>query len=133
MGKYYRFDNGTVVTATQYIGENKDLVSNAKKHRSAVNDYIVGIAKAILFLGRTLFKEPVTEEDEINLTDKDGFLISDEELQERYRQDFQVGLMSKKSYLMKARGMSEEQALKEIKEANADNPSVEEIIGNNAE
>lgn len=133
MGKYYRFDNGTVVTATQYIGENKDLVSNAKKHRSAVNEYVVGIAKAILFLGRTLFKQPVTEEDEINLTDKDGFLISDEELQDRYRQDFQAGLMSKKSYLMKARGMSEEQALKEIADANADNPTVEQIIGANNE
>lgn len=131
MGKYYRFDNGTVVTATQYIGENKDLVSNAKKHRSALNEYVVGIAKSILFIGRTLFNEPVTEEDEIVLTDKDGFLISDEELQERYRQDYQAGLMSKKSYLMKARGMSEEQAIKEIQEVNKENPSVEQIIGEN--
>lgn len=120
MGKYYRFDNGTVVTATQYIGENKDLVSNAKKHRNAVNEYVVGIAKAILFIGRTLFNENVTEEDEINLTDKDGFLISDEELQERYRQDYQAGLMSKKTYLMKARGMSEEQAIKELEEVKKD-------------
>ena len=133
MGKYYRFDNGTVVTATQYIGENKDLVSNAKKHRSAVNEYAVGIAKAILLIGRMLFNEPVTEEDEINLTDKDGFLISDEELQDRYREDFQAGLMSKKRYLMKARGMSEEQAIKEIEEAKADNPTVEQIIGGNNE
>jgi hypothetical protein len=131
MGKYYRFDNGTVVTATQYIGENKDLVSNAKKHRSALNEYVVGIAKSILFIGRTLFNEPVTEEDEIALTDKDGFLISDEELQERYRQDYQAGLMSKKSYLMKVRGMSEEQAIKEIQEVNKENPSVEQIIGEN--
>lgn len=133
MGKYYRFDNGTVVTATQYIGENKDLVSNAKKHRNAVNEYVVGIAKAILFIGRTLFNKPVTEEDEINLTDKDGFIISDEELQERYRQDYQAGLMSKKKYLMKARGMSEEQALQEIEEAKKDNPTVEQIIGANNE
>lgn len=131
LGKYYRFENGTVVTATQYIGENKDLVSNAKKHRNAVNEYTTAIARAILFLGRTLFKQNVTEEDKITLTDKDGFLISDEELQDRYRQDFQAGLMSKKSYLMKARGMSEQQALKEIEEANADNPSIEEIIGSN--
>lgn len=133
MGKYYRFDNGTVVTATQYIGENKDLVSNAKKHRSAVNEYTVGIARAILLVGRLLFNEQVTEEDTITLTDKDGFLISDEELQERYRQDFQAGLMSKKSYLMKARGYSEEQAIKELQEINAETPSVEAIIGGNNE
>lgn len=133
MGKYYRFENGTVVTATQYIGENRDLVSNAKKHRSAVNEYVVGIAKAILFIGRVLFNEPVDETDNIELTDKDGFLISDEELQDRYRQDYEAGLMSKKKYLMKARGMTEEMALKEIKEANEDNPTVEQIIGGNNE
>lgn len=128
LGKYYRFENGTVVTATQYIGENKDLVANAKKHRNAVNEYTVGIAKAILFIGRILFNEDVTEEDEIELTDKDGFLISDEELQDRYRQDFQAGLISKKTYLMKARGYSEEQAIKELQEINTDNPSIEAII-----
>ena len=127
MGKYYRFENGTVVTATQYIGENRDLVSNAKKHRSAVNEYVVGIARAILF------NQPVDETDKIELTDKDGFLISDEELQDRYRQDYEAGLMSKKKYLMKARGMTEEMALKEIEEAKEDNPTVEQIIGGNNE
>jgi hypothetical protein len=39
--------------------------------------------------------------------------------------------MSKKSYLMKVRGMSEEQAIKEIQEVNKENPSVEQIIGEN--
>lgn len=129
LGKYYRFENGTVVTATQYIGENKDLVSNAKKHRSALNEYTVGIAKSILFIGREVFNQGVTEEDEINLTDKDGFLISDEELQDRYRQDFSNGLMSKLSYLMKARGMSEEMAKKELEQIMQDNQRVQDLIG----
>lgn len=132
MGKYYRFDNGTVVTATQYIGENKDLVANAKKHRNAVNEYTVGIAKAILLVGRLLFKQSVTEDDNIQLTDKDGFLISDEELQDRYRQDLQAGLISKKTYLMKARDMSEEQAMKELEEINTENP-INTVMGGNQE
>jgi A118 family predicted phage portal protein len=134
LGKgYYRFENGTVVTATQYLGENKDLVGNAKKHRSALNEYTIGIAKAILLLGRLLFKQPVTEEDEITLTDKDGFLISDEELQDRYRQDLQAGLMSKKSYLMKARNMTEQQAEQELAQINEDNPSISDLIGSKVE
>lgn len=130
LGKgYYKFENGTVVTATQYLGENKDLVGNAKKHRRALNSYTVGIARAILLLGRILFNENTDENDEIQLTNKDGFLVSDEELQEQYRQDFQAGLMSKKTYLMKARGMTEEQALKELEEVQKDNPSLESILG----
>lgn len=134
LGKgYYRFENGTVVTATQYLGENKDLVGNAKKHRTAVNDYTEALAKGVLLLGRILFGQNVTEEDTITLTDKDGFLISDEELQDRYRQDLQAGLISKKTYLMKARGMSEEQAIKELEEVAKDNPTVDQLIGGSNE
>lgn len=130
LGKgYYRFENGTVVTATQYLGENKDLVGNAKKHRRALNSYTVGIARAILLLGRILFNENTNENDNIQLTNKDGFLVSDEELQEQYRQDFQAGLMSKKTYLMKARGMTEEQAIRELEEVQKDNPTLESLIG----
>lgn len=129
----YKFEGGSVVTATQYIGENQDLVSNAKKHRKALNDYTVGIARAILLLGRILFNQEVDENDNIQLTNKDGFLISDEELQEQYRQDFQAGLMSKVTYLMKARGMTEEQATAEIEKVNKDNPKIDDLLGINNE
>lgn len=130
LGKgYYRFENGTVVTATQYLGENKDLVGNAKKHRKRLNSYTVGIARSILLLGKLLWGEKLDENDIITLTDKDGFLISDEELQEQYRQDYNAGLMSKVTYLQKARGMSEELALKEIELAKKDNPQLKDLVG----
>lgn len=129
LGKgYYKFENGTIVTATQYLGENKDLVGNAKKHRSALNEYCVGLARSILLLGRLVFGEQLNENDEMDLIDKDGFLVSDEELQEQYRQDFQAGLMSKLTYLMKARGMTEEQAKNELELAREDNPQLKDLI-----
>lgn len=134
LGKgYYKFENGTVVTATQYLGENKDLVGNAKKHRSALNEYTVGIARAILLLGRILFNQATDENDNIQLTNKDGFLVSDEELQEQYRQDFQAGLMSKTTYLMKARGMTEEQAKQELEKVKQENPSIDDLLGTRGE
>ena len=130
LGKgYYKFENGTVVTATQYLGENKDLVGNAKKHRRALNDYTTGIARAILLLGRILFNKGTDENDNIQLTNKDGFLVSDEELQDQYRQDFQAGLMSKLTYLMKARHMTKEQAEAELELVKKDNPSMDDLLG----
>ena len=125
----YKFENGAVVTATQYIGENQDLVSNAKKHRNALNNYTVGISRAVLLLGRILFNAGTDENDEITLTNKDGFLVDDETLQQQYREDFKSGLMSKVTYLMKARGMTKEQAEEEIRLANEDNPQVKDILG----
>ena len=121
--------NGSEMLKLQRVVKNQDLVSNAKKHRSALNDYTVGIARAILLLGRLLFGVNTDENDEIQLTNKDGFLVSDEELQEQYRQDFQAGLMSKLTYLMKARGMTKEQAMQELALVRKDNPSIKDLIG----
>lgn len=125
----YKFENGTVITATQYVGENQDLVQNAKKHRNALNEYTVGIARSILLLGKLLFRFELDEKDSISLTNKDGFLVSDEELQEQYRQDLDKGLMSKVTYLMKARGMTLEQAQQELALAREDNPQINDLIG----
>ena len=105
------------------------MVSNAKKHRSALNDYTVGIARAILLLGRLLFNAKTDENDEIQLTNKDGFLIDDETLQQQYLQDYNNGLMSKLTYLQKARNMNEQQALEEIARIQNDNPSIKSLIG----
>ena len=82
-----------------------------------------------MLLGRLLFSANTDEDDEIQLTNKDGFLISDEELQEQYRQDFQAGLMSKLTYLMKARGMTKEQAMQELELVKKDNPSIKDLVG----
>lgn len=120
LGKsYYKFEDGNVVTATQAILDNKDLVGNAKKHRSSVNKYTTGIVRAILLLGRLLFNEKgLDENDDINLVDKDGFLISEEDLKEQYMQEINAGLRTKASYLMKFYGLTEEQAKEELNKIN---------------
>lgn len=128
LGKsYYKFENGSVATATQVMLDNKDLVGNAEKHREAVNDYTVGICKSILLLGKILFGENLDLEDEIKLVDKDGFLQSEEDQKEQYLTEISAGLRSKTSYLMKFYGMSEEEALKELQLIqNEDNMGIEE-------
>jgi hypothetical protein len=113
--KYYEFNsNGSVVTATQYLGERQDLTINAKKYRSNVDEFITNICRGILLLGRILFKQNVNENDKIEVENTDGFLISTEDLKETYMQEISAGLRSKVSYLMKFRGLSEEEAKKEL-------------------
>ena len=65
-------------------------------------------------LGRLFFNENVDENDTINLVDKDGFLNSEEDQKEEYRNEMSMGLRSKVGYLMKFYGMSEEEAKKEL-------------------
>lgn len=117
----YKFENGSIMTATQFLGENSDFISNAKKHRNAVNEYVTGIVRAILLLGKLVFKEKLDENDEINLVDKDGFLISEEDMKKEDREALAMGLMSKITYLMKYRGLTEEQAREELKKIDEEN------------
>ena len=111
LGKaYYKFEQGGVVTATQAILDNKDLVGNAKKHRSALNKYTIGIVRSILMIGRLFFNENVDENDTINLVDKDGFLNSEEDQKEEYMTEIAAGLRQPWEYRVKFFGEDEETA-----------------------
>lgn len=105
---YYRFDGSKgIVTATQYLGDRQDLMDNANKHRNNVNAFVENICKGILLLGRILFKEKVTEECEVSVTDKDGFLVDTETEKKEFRQDIAQGIRKLWEYRVKFLGEDE--------------------------
>ena len=119
--KYYEFSGGSVVTATQYAGDRQDLMKNAKKYRENVNEFISGIIKASLLLARLVLKKNVTEDCIISVTNRDGLLVSDEEIKEQYRQEYNMGLISKITYLMKINNWTEEEAKEELQRIEDEN------------
>lgn len=108
--KYYEFNGSSVVTATQYVGDRQDLIVNANKHRKNVDEFVSGIGKAILLLGRVLFKEPVTEDCIVKITDKDGFMVNTETAKQEFRQDIAQGIRKAWEYRVKFLGEDEETA-----------------------
>jgi A118 family predicted phage portal protein len=119
--KYYEFSGGSVVTATQYAGDRQDLMKNAKKYRDNINEFVGGILKASLLLGRLVLKKNVTEDCIITVTNRDGLLVSDEEIKEQYRQEFNMGLISKITYLMKINNWTEDEAKEELAKIDEEN------------
>lgn len=119
--KYYEFSGGSVVTATQYAGDRQDLMKNAKKYRDNINEFIGGILKASLLLARLVLKKNVTEDCIITVTNRDGLLITDEEIKEQYRQEYNMGLISKVTYLMKINNWTEEEAKEELARIEEEN------------
>lgn len=119
--KYYEFSGGSVVTATQYAGDRQDLMKNAKKYRDNINEFIGGILKASLLLARLVLKKNVTEDCIISVTNRDGLLVSDEEIKEQYRQEFNMGLISKITYLMKINNWTEDEAREELQKIEDEN------------
>lgn len=114
--KYYEFNGSSVITATQYIGDRQDLIVNANKHRKNVDEFISGICKAILLLGRILFKENVTEECIVKVTDKDGFMVDTETAKQEFRQDIAQGIRQAWEYRVKFFGEDEETAKAMVKD-----------------
>ena len=122
--KYYEFNGSSVVTATQYVGDRQDLIVNANKHRKNVDDFVSGICKAILLLGRMLFKEAVTEECTVTITDKDGFMVDTETAKQEFRQDIAQGIRKAWEYRVKflgedkatAKAMVADEEIEEIEE-----------------
>ncbi len=114
--KYYEFNGGSVVTATQYVGDRQDLIVNANKHRKNVDEFVNGICKAILLLGRILFKENVTEDCIVKVVDKDGFLVDTETSKQEFRQDIAQGIRQVWEYRVKFFGEDEETAKAMVKD-----------------
>lgn len=122
--KYYEFNGSSVVTATQYVGDRQDLIVNANKHRKNVDDFVSGICKAILLLGRILFKKDVTEDCTVTITDKDGFMVDTETAKQEFRQDIAQGIRKPWEYRVKflgedeatAKAMVADEEIKDIKE-----------------
>ena len=115
---YYSFENGNIVTATEAILSNKDFVNNGRKNREAVNEYLIGICRALLLSEKMLGNTAIDENQEIEIAEVDGFLEDDSTIRQRAKEEVSMGLMSKKRYLMKVYGMSEKEAIKEMKAIN---------------
>lgn len=124
--KYYKFENGRVVTATEYDGDRQDFIKNANKHRVKVTQFIAGICKAILMLGRIVFKEDVTEECNIVVEDSDGFLVDTEKAKQEFRNDIAQGIRQAWEYRVRFLGESPEVAKAAVSDETITNININE-------
>ena len=86
-----------------------------------VDEFVSGICKAILLLGRILFKEPVTEDCTVTITDKDGFMVDTETAKQEFRQDIAQGIRQPWEYRVKFLGEDEATAKARIADEEIEN------------
>lgn len=128
---FYNFDNGKVYTNTMsVITSRKDLVDNMNKVRKSINEFLKGICQSLLLCEKMLGNASIDENQEIEVAEVDGFMQDDETERSKLQQDYSMGAITLKRYLMKTYKMTEKEALKEIadrkKEDGISNISLEE-------
>lgn len=120
---HYRFDKGGVTTATQVISENSEMFRSLKKHEILLNEVIINVCKALMYIHNKFTDDGFKFDLEANIEVKfDDSIIEDKETMKMTdRQDVSMGVMSKVEYRMKWYNEDEEtakQKLAEIEEAN---------------
>lgn len=76
--QHYRFDRGSVSTATQIISENSEMFRTIKKHEIVLESLLIDLCRAILRLGNTYLGKSLDEKVEISI-DFDDSIIEDKD------------------------------------------------------
>lgn len=129
MGRY-RFESGTIQTATEYTGKKQDLVQNAAKEMICVEKALTETVRALLWIGGNVLRVPgVDAESEITVLADDGYIIDQESERKRWQEEVAQGLRSKLEYRMHFCGESEEEARAALEQIRAESPLSGELLG----
>lgn len=98
---YYRFNGGSVATATQVISENSTMFRTIKKHEIVLEQVLVELCRIILRLGNEAMNAGLDEDVEISI-DFDDSIIEDKTAERNNdRQDLAAGIMNDWEYRAK--------------------------------
>lgn len=118
---HYKFENGSIATATQIVSENSTLFRTIKKHEIILEDVLMEIARIILRLGNTYLGQSLNEDVEISI-DFDDSIIEDKGTEfQRDVQMLSMGILQPYEFRMK--WMNEDEAT--AKEAL---PQMEQLV-----
>lgn len=107
---YYRFDGGSVATATQVISENSTMFRTIKKMEIVLEQALVELCRILLRLGNTAMNAGLNEDVEISI-DFDDSIIEDK--QTDFSRDMQLlnaGIMNDWEFRMRWMNEDEETA-----------------------
>lgn len=120
---YYRFESGSIATATEIISSNQDLQGNVHKNGIILKAAMESLCRIILRLGNSAMGAGLNEDVEVKVELDDSIFIDrDKELADM-RSDVAAGLLKGELYIAEKYGVTVEEARKMM-------PGMEELAGN---
>lgn len=114
---HYRFDNGSVQTATQIISENSDMFRSLKKHEIVLQSVLEELIRIIARLGQKINVQ--TDPDSEIVIDFDDSIIEDKQAERSTdRTDMSMGIMRHEEYRAKWYGETLDEAKQNLPEQN---------------
>lgn len=98
----YKFDSGSVSTATQVVSENSDEFRNLKKHEIVLEEALINMTKAIIEISNNFTSEGIsTDANKIEIQFDDSIIEDKESEKESDRIDLERGIISRAEYRAK--------------------------------
>ena len=130
---HYKFNQGSIATATQIVSENSTLFRTIKKHEIILEDVMLEIAKIILRMGNTYLGMSLNEDVEMSI-DFDDSIVEDKNTEfERDCRLLSMGIMGQVEFRQKWMNEDEktaQEAIDELKQEVADQEA--QFIADNA-
>ena len=115
---HYKFNGGSIATATQVVSENSDLFRNLKKHEIIIEEALRTIVKAIIYAVNTFTGERMSDGD-IQIRFDDSIIEDKQGEMANYRLDVSMGVMSKAEFRAKWYNEDLQTAQRNIDEMNS--------------
>lgn len=116
------YNGSSMKTATEVISEKSKTFGNKKKHDKMLKDVLYNCVWSVIHCIEAI--EGRKYDVEVTVTMSDAVLIDSQAKKIDERVDVQSGLMPKTEYLIRNYGLSEEDAVRWIEEANAQSGTV---------
>lgn len=116
----YRFEAGSVQTATEYTGSQQEMIQNANKHYISVERALQTLVRGILHIGKAFCGAATDPDTEITVNFEDSYIIDKESERQRDLQEVRDGLMMPWEFRVKWRGETEAEAKRILSEKRTD-------------
>ena len=108
----FKWEEGSISTATQIISQNSELFRTLKKHETLLRDTIVDMARGLLYVEATFGGDAAIKLDADITVDFDDSIIEDTaEIRRQAMLELQTGLISKTEYFRQVYKLTDQQAL----------------------
>ena len=129
---HYHFDGTNLSTATAVISSNSKMARRMRKLQIGYESAIYDLVKAICYVSSQFGKYNLNIED-IKIQFDDSIIEDKEAESVRALRELSAGVISAVEYRIRIFGETKEIAEKAIEEIKANEPSVEDLIGNQKE
>ena len=125
---YYHFDGQSLQTATQVISSNSKMFRRKKKLEVGYESSIYDLFMAVAYASSTFGQYDINA-DGLKITFDDSIVEDKNEESNRALRELSAGVLSKSEYRQKIFAETKEIADEKIAEIEANNPTVEDLIG----